>query len=65
MTTTFSLFFPARQLLTHAVPRIDAHMHTTLTDGRSTLDDYVLKAQELGLSAIAFTEHADDTSEWF
>ncbi len=44
---------------------IDAHVHTCLTDGQGRLEDYVLNAREIGLSAIAFTEHADDTSTWF
>ena len=59
------LFFPAGRLLTHGVPKIDAHMHTELTDGSGTCDDYVARAKELGLSAIAFSEHTDDTSAWF
>jgi len=58
-------FFRARKLLTDQIPTIDAHIHTSLTDGYSSLEDYVLKARELGLSAIAFTEHAGNTSTWF
>ena len=58
-------FFRARELLRGQIPRVDAHIHTALTDGRGSLEDYVLQARELGLHAIAFTEHADDTSTWF
>lgn len=59
------LFFPARRLITDGVPLIDAHIHTELTDGNGCCKDYILRAKELGLSAIAFTEHADNTSNWF
>jgi putative hydrolase len=58
-------FFHARELLRGPVPRIDLHMHTELTDGNGTLADYVARARELNLNAIAFTEHTDDTSDWF
>lgn len=46
-------------------PKIDAHVHTNWTDGRSTFEEYAIRAVELGLEAIAFTEHADDNSPWF
>ena len=58
-------FFRAHELTTSRIPQIDAHLHTALTDGKGSLEDYVLRAKELGLTAIAFTEHADDTSGWF
>jgi len=58
-------FFRAHELATGKIPQIDAHMHTALTDGHGSMEDYVSRARELGLSAIAFTEHADDTSVWF
>jgi putative hydrolase len=58
-------FFYARSLETGSIPLVDAHIHTTLTDGRSAFDEYALRAKDLGLKAIAFTEHMDDTSVWF
>lgn len=56
-------FFPARVLLSQ-IPKVDAHVHTCLTDGYGSLEEYVERARDLGLQAIAFTEHADDTSSW-
>lgn len=58
-------FFKASTLQTNNIPQIDSHMHTNWTDGRSTFEEYVLRAKELKLESIAFTEHADDKSPWF
>lgn len=58
-------FFRAGDLLQGGIPRINAHAHTALTDGKGALEDYVRQAQSLGLTDIAFTEHMDDTSVWF
>ena len=55
----------ARDLLGGIIPKVDAHMHTSLTDGYGLPEDYIQKSKENGLSAIAFTEHADNTSIWF
>ena len=33
------------------------HLHTTYTDGKSSVDEYCAKAVELGLPLLAFTEH--------
>jgi putative hydrolase len=33
------------------------HVHTSLTDGEGTVDEYCRRAQALGLPLIAFTEH--------
>lgn len=53
-------FFPARQLL-DGVPRIDSHgLHTLLTDGAGTFGEYIRRGRELGLEAVAFTEHASN-----
>ena len=58
-------FFSARQLLETGVPMIDAHgLHTALTDGQGTLDEYVIQGKKLGLDAIAFTEHASDRTSY-
>lgn len=37
--------------------RIDLHVHTTASDGNSTPSEVVKKAKEVGLSAIAITDH--------
>jgi putative hydrolase len=58
-------FFKANALLTPNIPRVDAHMHTNWTDGKDSFKDYALRAKELNLDAIAFTEHTDDKSPWF
>ena len=36
----------------------DFHTHTTYTHGTSIIEENVKKAQELGLKAIAITEHS-------
>lgn len=57
-------FFPARQLLDH-VPRIDAHgLHSTLTDGQASFEDYIRRGKNLGLEAVAITEHASDSATY-
>lgn len=57
-------FFPARQLL-DGVPRVDAHgLHSTLTDGQATFEDYIRRGKEIGLDAVAITEHAADQSSY-
>ncbi len=58
-------FFLAGDLLRVGIPRINAHMHTGLTDGKGVPEDFVREAKALGLTDIAFTEHMDDTSVWF
>lgn len=46
-------------------PAQDLHIHTTITDGSSTLEEYVKRAIELNLQEIAFTEHVRRSSSWF
>jgi DNA polymerase (family 10) len=36
----------------------DLHMHTTETDGKSSMEDMVAKAKELGYEYIAITDHS-------
>jgi DNA polymerase (family 10) len=45
------------ELVEHADLRGDLHMHTTTTDGRSTLAEMVAAARTLGHEYIAITEH--------
>jgi HisJ family histidinol phosphate phosphatase len=42
----------------------DYHMHTTFSDGDSTIEEYVRAAEELGLSEIAVTDHVWRRSDW-
>lgn len=43
----------------------DFHMHTTQTDGQNSPEEMIVRGAELGLSAIAFTEHVNRASDWF
>lgn len=43
----------------------DFHMHTLQTDGRDTIEDMVSQAEKIGLFSIAFTEHVNESSDWF
>ena len=36
---------------------IDQHVHTTASDGTDSPEEVVKKAEELGLTAIAITDH--------
>ncbi|HEX8278683.1 MAG TPA: PHP domain-containing protein [Segetibacter sp.] len=58
-------FFKISEMLDGNIPLIDAHVHTELTDGKGTIEDYIAKAKELNLKTIAFTEHADNTSAYY
>lgn len=58
-------FFRARALSAAGIPKIDAHVHTNLTDGASSFEAYARRARDLDLEAIAFTEHTDDNSMWY
>ena len=44
---------------------MEAHLHTTWTDGRDDLPRYLDRAKEMGLTHVAVTEHADDRSAWY
>jgi len=43
----------------------DYHIHTSWTDGKATVKEYIEAALEKGLKRIAFTEHVRRTSSWF
>lgn len=43
----------------------DFHMHTTQTDGKNSAQEMVAGATEVGLSAIAFSEHVNRSSSWY
>ena len=58
------VLFKASQL-SKGIPAVDYHIHTTFTDGKSSVEEYIHAAINRGLSAIAFTEHVRKTSGWF
>lgn len=55
---------PAR-LLKKNLPLADFHLHTSWTDGQSSVKEYLEVAQKTDLEAIAFTEHVDTNTMWF
>jgi histidinol phosphatase-like PHP family hydrolase len=44
---------------------MDAHIHTSLSDGEGSCFDYIEQATSLGMTSISFAEHMNDTSAWF
>jgi len=47
------------------IPRQDFHIHTNITDGKSTIEEYIESAIQKKLEEIAFTEHVRKDSIWF
>jgi putative hydrolase len=45
--------------------RTDKHMHTTWTDGQSTVAEMAHQAQKMGLTCIAITDHIRKNSTYF
>lgn len=45
-------FFKVSEMLKGNIPMIDAHVHTELTDGKGTIEDYLNKAKELILKDL-------------
>jgi len=58
------LVVPARTLRS-AVPVVDCHIHTSYSDGRSDLVDYLGAAKQGDYRGICFTDHVDGTTRWF
>jgi putative hydrolase len=56
-------FCKARDLLL-SIPRVDLHLHTNYTDGRSTVREYLEAAAQAEIRAIAFCEHVDRKTQW-
>lgn len=56
--------FPARSLGPVAL-RTDLHLHTTFTDGRSTVVEMLEAASTAGLLRVAFTEHVRRGISWY
>ena len=44
---------------------VELQVHTTWTDGRSTIAEQLESAQQRGLATIAFTEHERRDTNWF
>lgn len=49
----------------NGLPFIDFQMHTTWTDGHSSVREMIGSARSRGLQAIAITEHVNAGSAWF
>lgn len=47
------------------IPLWDYHIHTTITDGASSIKEYIQTGINRGLQAIVFTEHVRKTSQWY
>ncbi|MFA4825886.1 MAG: PHP domain-containing protein [Methanoregula sp.] len=47
------------------IPLWDFHIHTTITDGTSSIEEFIQTGINRGLQEIAFTEHVRKTSEWY
>jgi DNA polymerase (family 10) len=45
-------------LVEHADLKGDLHMHTTLSDGRTTAEAMALRARDMGLEYVAITDHS-------
>ncbi len=43
---------------------VDYHIHTTYSDGKSSIEEYILRAKEIGLKEIAITDHVWRISDW-
>ncbi|HBN09884.1 MAG TPA: hypothetical protein DD435_14980 [Cyanobacteria bacterium UBA8530] len=54
--------FPARSFFP---PRVDLHLHTDFTDGRSSIFEMLESAEKRELETIAFTEHVRRGNTWF
>jgi len=62
--STKPVFFRFNDVLKDRPDR-DFHIHTNITDGSSSLEEYIEKALSLHLPEIAFTEHVRRSSPWY
>lgn len=58
------VFLPGKSLA-GVIPFSENHVHTTYSDGRNTIEEYVNQAVEKGVKSIVFTEHVNRNSSWF
>lgn len=60
------LIFKAREICLKSLPQSDCHLHTSWTDGKSSVNEVYNKAVSSGLDTILFSEHSRKTSlDWF
>ncbi|HBX23866.1 MAG TPA: PHP domain-containing protein [Desulfotomaculum sp.] len=48
-----------------AIPLTENHVHTTFSDGRNTVEEYVNAALQQGIKSMVFTEHVNRGCPWF
>lgn len=58
------LVFPIERVL-QRLPQVDAHLHSTFSDGHNTLEEMLQAAVERRLQAVAITDHVWRSSTWF
>lgn len=58
-------FLPGSKLGLESIPAIDFQMHTTWTDGQSSVREMIDSARAAGLAAMAITEHVNEASAWY
>lgn len=51
--------------LNSSIPLFDNHVHTTFSDGRSTVEEFIEAALEQGIRSLVFTDHVNREAEWF
>ena len=60
------LIFNSTRVKLESLPLIDSHLHTSWTDGEPSVKEVYLRACEIGLDAILYSEHCRKTSnDWF
>ena len=65
-TERSGLIFQAKALDLANLPRIDSHLHTSWTDGESTVEEVYRAAVKSGLSTVLYSEHSRKSStDWF
>lgn len=62
--STNPVFFRFDSVFKHTPDR-DFHIHTNITDGSSSLEEYIGRALKLHITEIAFTEHVRKSSHWY
>ena len=61
-----SIIFEARSISLNSIPRSDAHVHTSWTDGAGSVQDVYDAAVRCKLTTVLFSEHSRKTSvDWF
>ena len=61
-----SLIFNASELNLNNLPRIDAHLHTSWTDGEASVEEMYRTAISCNLDSVLYSEHSRKTSvDWF